>query len=85
LGNAYDSLGQYPKAIEFYQQSLAIFQDIGNRNGEAGPLNNLGSAYINLKQYAEAIKPLSQAIEVLESLNYLSFPLPPSKTNRANT
>ncbi|WP_353851852.1 tetratricopeptide repeat protein [Microcystis sp. LE18-22.4A] len=31
LGLAYRSLGQYPKAIDFYQQSLAIQQKIGDR------------------------------------------------------
>ncbi|KHG39450.1 hypothetical protein OA07_23575 [Aphanizomenon flos-aquae 2012/KM1/D3] len=49
LGIAYNSLGQYPKAIEFHQQSLAIFREIGDspeerlrqRNGEANSLGNL--------------------------------------------
>jgi tetratricopeptide (TPR) repeat protein len=45
LGIAYNSLGQYPKAIEFNQQSLAISKEIGDRNGEASSLMNLGIAY----------------------------------------
>lgn len=31
LGSAYNSLGQYPQAIDFYQQSLVIARDIGDR------------------------------------------------------
>lgn len=30
LGSAYASLGQYPRSIEFYQQSSAIFREINN-------------------------------------------------------
>jgi tetratricopeptide (TPR) repeat protein len=33
LGNVYHSLGEDQKAIEFYQQSLAIFQEIGDIRG----------------------------------------------------
>ncbi|WP_211517543.1 tetratricopeptide repeat protein, partial [Geitlerinema sp. PCC 9228] len=35
LGLAYQSLGQYQRAIEYHQQSLAIKQEIGDRSGEA--------------------------------------------------
>ncbi len=31
LGNVYLSLGEYQKAIEFHQQSLAITREIGDR------------------------------------------------------
>ena len=30
LGNAYNSLGEYQKAIKHYQQALAIFAEIGS-------------------------------------------------------
>ncbi|MHC5614602.1 MAG: tetratricopeptide repeat protein, partial [Nostoc sp.] len=45
LGNAYYLLGQYQRAIEFYQQSLEISREIGDRNGEGKSLGNLGNAY----------------------------------------
>jgi tetratricopeptide (TPR) repeat protein len=56
LGNAYNSLGQYPRAIEFYQQSLDIKREISDRNGEGASLNNLGNAYDSLGQYQRAIE-----------------------------
>ncbi len=62
FGNAYNNLGQYPKAVEFYQQSLAIQKDIGERQGEALSLNNLGGAYISLKQYIEYSVIFARAI-----------------------
>ena len=34
LGSAYHSLGQYEKAVDFFQQSLPIYQEIKNGQGE---------------------------------------------------
>jgi tetratricopeptide (TPR) repeat protein len=57
-------LGQYPKAIEFHQQSLAIKREIGDRNGEATSLNNLGGAYFQLGQYPKAIEFYQQSLAI---------------------
>ncbi|MEI1373112.1 tetratricopeptide repeat protein [Nostoc sp. UHCC 0926] len=35
------SLGQYPKALEYYQQALAIFKQIGDRSDVGTTLNNI--------------------------------------------
>uniref|UniRef100_UPI0039C67083 tetratricopeptide repeat protein n=1 Tax=unclassified Anabaena TaxID=2619674 RepID=UPI0039C67083 len=64
LGNAYNYLGQYPRAIEFFQQSLDIKRDIGDRNGEGISLNNLGSAYNSLGQYPRAIEFFQQSLDI---------------------
>jgi len=55
LGNAYQCLGQYEKAIVFHEQCLEISRKIKNRHGEAFSLGNLGSAYYSLGQYEKAI------------------------------
>jgi tetratricopeptide (TPR) repeat protein len=55
LGLAYDSLGQYERAIDFHQQSLAISREIKDRLGEGASLGNLGNAYLSLGQYERAI------------------------------
>ncbi|MBD1927931.1 tetratricopeptide repeat protein [Trichocoleus sp. FACHB-90] len=64
LSNAYNSLGQYQLAIDYYQQSLAIFREIGDRNGEAASLNNLGNAYNSLGQYQLAIDYYQQSLAI---------------------
>ncbi|MFE1746371.1 tetratricopeptide repeat protein [Coleofasciculus sp. H7-2] len=64
LGNAYRSLGQYPQAIDYHQQSLAIFREIGDRNGEAASLGNLGAAYDSLGQYPLAIDYHQQSLGI---------------------
>ncbi|MDK2461256.1 CHAT domain-containing protein, partial [Aphanizomenon sp. PH219] len=63
-GSAYNSLGQYPKAIEVYQQSLAIQRDIGDRYGEGSSLIGLGSAYNSLGQYPKAIEVYQQSLAI---------------------
>ncbi|MGA8896731.1 tetratricopeptide repeat protein [Planktothrix agardhii] len=55
LGLAYNSLGQYQKAIAFHKQDLEISQEIGYRQGEACSPGNLGLVYNSLGQYQKAI------------------------------
>ncbi|MHC5729836.1 MAG: tetratricopeptide repeat protein, partial [Nostoc sp.] len=64
LGNAYYSLGQYQRAIEFYQQSLEISREIGDRNGEGNSLIGLGNAYKSLGEYQRAIEFHQQSLEI---------------------
>ncbi len=64
LGNAHESLGQYPQAIDFFQQSLIIARDIGDRRREAYSLNNLGNAHDSVGQYPQAIDFLQQSLAI---------------------
>ncbi|MEG5162680.1 CHAT domain-containing tetratricopeptide repeat protein, partial [Microcoleus sp. AT3-A2] len=56
LGGAYLNLGDYTKAIEYTQLSLAIAREIQDREGEGTALGNLGGAYLNLGDYTKAIE-----------------------------
>jgi len=64
VGVTYNSLGQYQKGIEFFQQSLAISRRIADRNGEGKSLNNLGSAHNSLGQYQMAIDFYRQSLSI---------------------
>ena len=68
LGNAYRSLGEFRKAIEFLKKHLKIAIEIGDRPGEAGAYGNLGVAYNLLGDIRKAIehheKNLKIAIEI---------------------
>ncbi len=64
LGNAYKSLGEYQKAIEFHQQSLAIKREIGDRGGEAKSYGNLGTVYGSLGEYQKAIEFYQQSLAI---------------------
>ena len=64
MGNAYNNLGEYEKAIDFYQQALAIDREISDRLGEANSLGSLGNAYNNLGEYEKAIDFHQQSLAI---------------------
>ena len=68
LGNAYYSLGQYERAIAFYQQSLDIKKEIGDIRGESSSLGNLGNAYYFLGQYQRAIAFYQQSLDIKKEI-----------------
>ncbi|MBD2391857.1 tetratricopeptide repeat protein [Aphanizomenon flos-aquae FACHB-1416] len=68
LGNAYDSLGQYERAIAFFQQSLDIFKEIGDIQGESISLIGLGNAYNSLGQYERAIAFFQQSLDIKKEI-----------------
>ena len=47
--------GQIREAIDLFQQSLPIYQEIGDRRGEAQSLGNLGMTYTQINQYEKAV------------------------------
>ncbi|MDJ0580326.1 tetratricopeptide repeat protein [Crocosphaera sp.] len=68
LGNTYQPLGQYQKAIIFHQQASEISRKIGERGREAISLSNLGIAYHALGQYQQAIIYYQQALEIYREI-----------------
>ena len=63
LGNAYQSLGDFSKAIEYHTQHLASpkckvqsAKEAGDRAGEGGAYGNLGTAYQSKGDYSKAIE-----------------------------
>ena len=54
--------GQYERAVDWYQQALAVFREIGDRTGEASALPDLGLAYQRLGRYEEAVGCYQQAL-----------------------
>ena len=68
MGNVYHNLGQYERALDFQQQSLALFQEIGNPNGEASSRANLGDVYNSLGQYERAIEFYEQSLAIHQEI-----------------
>ncbi|MCZ8116603.1 MAG: tetratricopeptide repeat protein [Microcystis sp. LE18-22.4A] len=71
LGNVYQSLGEYQKAIEFHQQSLAIKREISDITGEAYSYLGLGNVYDSLGEYQKAIKFYQQSLEIFQEMGYI--------------
>jgi tetratricopeptide (TPR) repeat protein len=64
LGIAYDSLGEYGRAIEHYEQHLAIAREVGDRQGVGKDLGNMGNAYIGIGEYRRAAEYHEQALAI---------------------
>jgi tetratricopeptide (TPR) repeat protein len=68
LGLAYDSLGDYRRAIEHHEHQLAITREIGDRRGEANALGNLGIAYDATGDYHRAIEYHEQRLAIAHEI-----------------
>ena len=71
LGNAYDSLENFEKAIEFYQQGLSIAEVTGNKVVEAKAYSNLGRTFTRLGNYRTAEECFKSSITPLEQVRGL--------------
>ena len=60
LGNAYFSLGQFDKAVEFHRKALNIALELGNRAWVGAAYANLGNAYESLGQFQQKYERLKQ-------------------------
>jgi tetratricopeptide (TPR) repeat protein len=56
------------KAIEYYEQALAIAREIEYRQGEGVDLGNLGNAYYSLGEIRKAIEYYEQALEIAKEI-----------------
>jgi len=63
LGSAYYDLGEARKAIEFYEQALVIYREIGDRRGEALGSWNLGLAYEEAEELDKAIEAMQICVD----------------------
>jgi tetratricopeptide (TPR) repeat protein len=64
LGNAYYSLGDYHKAIEFYEKQLEIARQMGDLRAEGSDLGSLGMAFYALGDYQSAIEYMQQHLDI---------------------
>jgi tetratricopeptide (TPR) repeat protein len=65
LGNAYSSQGDYVKAIDYQEQSLAIKRAISDRNGEANSWFNLGITLSNLNRIPDAMGRIAMPVSFI--------------------
>lgn len=63
-GNQQNTISQFREALQSGEQALTICRKIGDRQGEAASLGNLGLAYHCLGQYQKAIDFQQQSLEI---------------------
>ncbi len=64
LGRTYSDVGQGFKALEYFEQSLPLYQKGGERAGEALVLNDMGPAYAEIGQKQKALECLNKAVAI---------------------
>jgi tetratricopeptide (TPR) repeat protein len=62
------SFGQREKALEFLNQVLPIMDEVGDRSGMAGSLNNIAGVYYDLGQREKALEYYNQALPIREEV-----------------
>ncbi|MGL5877343.1 MAG: CHAT domain-containing protein [Xenococcaceae cyanobacterium] len=68
LGEVHFDLGEYDKALDYYQQALNVRQSLGDRYGAIRTLNNLGQIYRQMGKSVEAIEFYQQALRDSDAL-----------------
>jgi tetratricopeptide (TPR) repeat protein len=68
LGNAWYSLGEPRRAIEFHEQVLAIAREMGDRRSEGSALGNLGVAWAALGEPQRAIEFYEQVLTIARAI-----------------
>jgi CHAT domain-containing protein/predicted negative regulator of RcsB-dependent stress response len=69
LANQVANGGDYPKAIEFYEQIIAKLRTFSYKPLLASSLWRLGSFYQEVKDYPQALKNLAEAAQIAASLD----------------
>ncbi|MGA2338920.1 MAG: tetratricopeptide repeat protein [Terracidiphilus sp.] len=68
LGRTWSDMGDGQKALDYFNQALPLFRNLGERNGEALLLNDTGPAYAALGQKQKALDVYNQAIALWRKL-----------------
>lgn len=70
LGQVQRKIGNYDKAIDYYQESLAM-KGGEDATGRTNTLVNLALVYKETRNYTQALRLMDQALDVAKSANYL--------------
>lgn len=60
---------QIDKAIEFFNQSVTFYKEIGDKEGEASDLGNIGIVYRDIFKVDESKNYLSKSLEIYSSID----------------
>ena len=66
LGNAYHSLGDFERAIQYHERHLKIAKEVGDKAGEGASYGNLGNAYWRLGDLERAVNLYRSCVVVFD-------------------
>ncbi len=68
LGILYANRGEYDKALALYEESLKLFEEIGNRSGVAVSLLQIGIIHHHRGEYDKAMTQYEESLEIEEEI-----------------
>ena len=68
MGTVYQIQGKLKEAFEHHQQALNIDREIGNKEGEASDLCNIGIAYRYQGKLKEALNKFKESLRIFKTL-----------------
>jgi tetratricopeptide (TPR) repeat protein len=68
IGNAYQNLGRFSKALEHHAQHLTMAKEVGDRAGEDAAYGNLGIGYNSLGDFSQAIEHHAQQLAIAKEV-----------------
>jgi tetratricopeptide (TPR) repeat protein len=68
LGLLYKAKGEWERAVEYYERSLAIKEKVGDEHGMAPTLNNLGLVYKAKGEWERAIEYYERSLAIKEKV-----------------
>ncbi|MCI0526395.1 MAG: CHAT domain-containing protein, partial [Nitrospira sp.] len=70
IGGIYDSTGEYPKALSYYQEALKIKKELGDKEVKGATLNNIGGIYNSTGEYPKALSYYQEALKIVKKIGY---------------
>jgi CHAT domain-containing protein/Tfp pilus assembly protein PilF len=61
LGNCYKNLRDFPRALDYHRQALAVRRKLGDRTAQARSYSNIGLVYREMADYKRALQALNEA------------------------
>ena len=69
LGIVHKTRGELDDAVSMYQQALAIYEELGSKEGMANTYGNLGNVHKTRGELDEARKVWVESIRLFDELN----------------
>jgi adenylate cyclase len=70
MGVASSLKSDYPKALDYYQRSIKIFEEEGDKRGLAFNLNRIGNIYADQGQYPTALDYYQRCLKNFEEIGF---------------
>jgi CHAT domain-containing protein/Tfp pilus assembly protein PilF len=72
LGYTYYLLGEYQKALDYYNRAIPVQRDVGDRSGEGAALNGIGMVYYALGDRRKPLDYFNQALLIKRAVGDLT-------------